>query len=100
MVTKEDILATIQTIPDPELGISLVDLGLIYEVSISNEGKVHVLMTLTTIGCPLFSLIETPIKQEVEKLDGVTSVDVELAFDPPWDVAKISEEAKMQLGMI
>ena len=100
MITKDDILATIQTIPDPELGISLVDLGLIYEVTIRDGGIVHVLMTLTTIGCPLFSLIETPIKQKVGELDGVKSVEVELTFDPPWDVAKISEEAKMQLGMI
>ena len=97
MLEKEEIYAVLKTIPDPELGLSLVDLGLIYDVTIS-EGNVEVTMTLTTIGCPLFSLIAEPIKQKVGELEGVKDVTVELTFDPPWAPEKMSEDAKIQLG--
>ncbi len=90
----------LKTIPDPELGISIMDLGLVYEVTMTTEGDVKVLMTLTTIGCPLFSLISDPIKQEVAKLSGVKNVEVELTFDPPWSIEKMSDEAKAGMGMI
>lgn len=100
MPLKDQVEQVLTTIPDPELGISLMDLGLIYEVSIQEKGKVHILMTLTTIGCPLFSLIETPIKQEVAKIPGVDVVEVELTFEPAWTIDRLSEEGKAQLGMI
>ena len=100
MITKEAVETVLKTIPDPELGISILDLGLIYNVDVDSTGNVHILMTLTTIGCPLFSLIEGPIKQEVAKLNGVKDITVELTFDPAWSVEKISEDAKAQLGMI
>lgn len=99
MLTKETIYETLRTVPDPELGLSIVDLGLVYDVTIT-DGQVNVLMTLTTMGCPLFSLISEPIKHEVKKLPGVVDVNVELTFDPPWSIEKLSEEAKGQLGMI
>lgn len=99
MVTRQDIEDVLKTIPDPELGISIWDLGLIYDVKVSKKGKVEILMTLTTMGCPLFSLIEAPIKEAVGKLKGVKSVEVELTFDPPWSIEKMSEEAKEKLGL-
>ena len=91
-------MAKIQPILDPELGISIVDLGLIYGVDVDKENVVTVHMTLTTIGCPLFSLIAEPIKGNVKELAGVKEVVVELSFEPPWSPERMSEEAKIQLG--
>lgn len=88
----------LKEVPDPELGISVVDLGLIYGVEIAKNKTVTVNMTLTTIGCPLFSLIAEPIKEKVGKLDGVKEVMVNLTFDPPWTPEMMSEEAKIHLG--
>ena len=98
MTTKEDVEAVLKTIPDPEIGVSLVDLGLIYEVNVDDSGNVSILMTLTSIGCPLFEQIEGPIKEQVSKLPGVKVVDVQLTFEPPWSMDRMSEEAKAQLG--
>lgn len=99
MVTKKQIEEVLATIPDPEIGVSLWDLGLIYDIVIdADTGSISVKMTLTTIGCPLFSLIADPIKKEVGKLDGVTKVLVELTFEPPWTMERMSEKAKAQLG--
>lgn len=99
MVTKKNIENVLKTIPDPEIGVSLWDLGLIYTITVeSKTGTVGILMTLTTIGCPLFDLIAGPIREEVGKLKGVKKVDVELTFEPPWSMDRMSEEAKAQLG--
>ncbi len=99
MVRKSDIEKVLKTIPDPEIGVSLWDLGLIYEIGIdAKTGTIRILMTLTTIGCPLFDLIAGPIREEVGKLKGVKKIDVDLTFEPPWSMDRMSEEAKAQLG--
>ena len=99
MITKKQIEGVLKTIPDPEIAVSLWDLGLIYNIDIdAKTGKVGILMTLTTIGCPLFDQIEGPIRQEIGKLKGVKSVEVELTFEPPWSMDRMSESAKAQLG--
>jgi len=98
MVTKKDIENVLKTIPDPEIGVSLWELGLVYGIKIDTKGTVTVVMTLTTIGCPLFNLIADPIKSQVGKLKGVKKVIVDLTFDPPWTTDKMSKEAKAQLG--
>jgi metal-sulfur cluster biosynthetic enzyme len=100
MVTKRQIEEVLKNIPDPEIGVSLWDLGLIYEITVDKDSNVRILMTLTTIGCPLFDLIETPIRQEVSKLPGVKKIDVELTFEPPWSMDRMSDEAKATLGML
>ncbi|OGG23754.1 aromatic ring hydroxylase [Candidatus Gottesmanbacteria bacterium RIFCSPLOWO2_01_FULL_43_11b] len=99
MITKSDVENVLKNIPDPEIGVSLWDLGLIYNIEIK-EGIVEILMTLTTIGCPLIHLIADPIKKEVGKLKGVKEVNVELTFEPPWSTEKLSDEAKLQLGFV
>jgi metal-sulfur cluster biosynthetic enzyme len=99
-VTKRQIEDVLKTIPDPELGISVVDLGLIYATEIDKQNNVTIRMTLTSIGCPLFNLIADPIKAAVASVSGVKSVHVDLTFEPPWTVDKMSEAAKLQLGMI
>lgn len=98
MIPKKLLLNQLKNVPDPELGISIVDLGLVYDVKMDKAGNVEVLMTLTTMGCPLFELISEPVKQELMKLEGVKKVTVELTFDPPWNQDKMSKEAKVKLG--
>ncbi len=100
MPTKQDIEAILKTIPDPEIGISIYDLGLIYDIRIDEETNViTIVMTLTTIGCPLFNMIAEPIKERLKELDDVSDVIVELTFDPPWNVDKMTPEAREELGL-
>jgi len=99
MVTKKAIEKILSSIPDPELGISIWDLGLIYEVTVTPAGEVTILMTLTSIGCPLFSMMETPIKEKIGNVKGVTKVTIDLTFDPPWNADKMSTKAKNMLNM-
>ncbi len=98
MVTKGEIEDILKTIPDPEIGVSLWDLGLVYDIAIGKDGTVIITMTLTTVGCPLFDQIAGPIRESVGKLDGVKDVTVELTFEPPWTMDRMSPEGKAQLG--
>lgn len=101
MITKKEIEKVLKTIPDPELGISVWDLGLIYRIEINSKTKiVTIVMTLTSIGCPLYNLIADPIKEKISELPGIKKVLVELTFEPPWTVDTMSKEAKMHLGML
>lgn len=84
---------------DPELGVSILDLGLIYEIIINKERVCTITMTLTTIGCPLFAQIQKEIEDRVMEIPEIDEVKVELTFDPPWTVDKMSEESKIQLGL-
>lgn len=97
-INKKLLLNQLKNVPDPELNISIVDLGLIYDVKADKKGSVSVIMTLTTMGCPLFDLIAEPLKSELMKIKGVKDVSVELTFDPPWTPEKMSKEAKVKLG--
>lgn len=98
MLNKKKLIEKLKGVPDPELGISIVDLGLVYDVKFDKKGRVTVIMTLTTMGCPLFDSIADPIKNILGKIEGVKDVEVELTFDPPWSVDKMSKEAKIKLG--
>jgi metal-sulfur cluster biosynthetic enzyme len=98
MVTKSQIEKVLDTIPDPELGVSIWQLGLIYDVKVDKTGNVHILMTLTTVGCPLFDQIAEPIREEVKKIKGVREVTIDLTFEPPWTPDTMKKEAKMALG--
>lgn len=95
---KAAITKVLKTILDPELFVSIVDLGLVYDIAIK-DNAVKITMTLTTIGCPLFQTIENEVKEKVLAIPGVQSVDVELTFNPPWDPSRLSEKAKAELGM-
>ena len=88
----------LKEVNDPELNISIVDLGLVYNVEVAKTGVV-VTMTLTTIGCPLFSLIEQEIYNKLHTI-GLSNVKITLTFDPPWTMEKMSEKAKAKLGII
>ena len=98
-IDKKTIKNKLKQVLDPELGISIVDLGLIYEIKIEKE-KVKIVMTLTTIGCPLFSLIEEEIKNRLKELGlKEEEIKLELTFDPPWTIERMSNEARAMLGI-
>lgn len=84
---------------DPELGISLVDLGLVYNVEIKGK-DVEVLMTLTTIGCPLFGTIQEMVNTELKLIKNIGEVSIELTFDPPWGPERMSTDAQAALGFM
>lgn len=94
---EKDVLKALKKCYDPELGISVVDLGLIYDVKVSGK-SVHVKMTLTTPGCPLHAFIVEDVRKRVKGLKGVEDVEVELVWDPPWTPARMTKEAKKKLG--
>jgi metal-sulfur cluster biosynthetic enzyme len=98
MITKETVEKIIDTIPDPEIGISIVQLGLIYEVTVDEKNNVRILMTLTSIGCPLFDQIEGPIREKLGAVEGIGKIEIDLTFEPGWTPDRMSEDAKMQLG--
>ena len=97
MATKEEVVQALRQVEDPELGMDIVDLGLMYDVEIE-DGNVKVLHTLTSMGCPVGPMIQQQIDEVVRALPGVSDVDVELTWDPPWSPDKMSEDAKFILG--
>lgn len=92
------VRAALKEVVDPELGINIVDLGLIYDVR-EEGGEVEVEMTLTTPGCPLAGVIDERIKAALKPIKGVKTVTVEIIWDPPWTQEMISDEAKAELGL-
>ncbi|SFA43243.1 Metal-sulfur cluster biosynthetic enzyme [Parageobacillus thermantarcticus] len=97
MDIRELVLQQLRTVFDPELGINVVDLGLIYDLQIS-DGNIYILMTLTTPGCPLHDSIVGGVKRALEHIDGIRDVKVEVTWNPPWTPERMSEEALRQLG--
>jgi metal-sulfur cluster biosynthetic enzyme len=99
-VTPEEIIEKLRPIQDPEIHLSIVDLGLIYDVNIDESGIVNVIFTLTTPACPLGPLIVAQIQDAVMDIEGVRDVETEITFTPPWDPRTMaSDEIKMQLGI-
>lgn len=89
----------VKNVYDPDVGFSIVDLGLVYEIWVDN-GKAYVLMTLTSLGCPAGPYLEHQVKEACKKVPGITDVEVQFTFDPPWDPRVMaSEEIKMLLGL-
>ena len=96
-VTKDDVFEALHQVEDPELGMDVVDLGLVYDVEVEGP-KVKVLHTLTSMGCPAGPMIQEDIQRVAADLPGVEDVEVELTFDPPWTPDKMSDDAKFILG--
>ena len=97
MPTKEEVLEVLRTVEDPELGMDVVDLGLVYDVEVEGP-KVKVLYSLTSMGCPAGPLIAGDMERAAREVEGVEEVDLELTFDPPWTPDRMSEDAKFILG--
>lgn len=97
--TKEQILEAMRVVKDPEIPVNIVDLGLVYEVNVSPEGMVGIEMTLTAVGCPVQDLIRADVELAVMRVPGVTGVEVEFVWTPPWVPAKMTEDGKRQMRM-
>jgi metal-sulfur cluster biosynthetic enzyme len=94
---REQVLDALRHVHDPELGINIVDLGLVYGVDIDDD-TVHITYTLTTMGCPIGPMIEAEIKQFLSGVAGIENVDAEMVLRPPWTPEMMSDEAKAALG--
>ena len=100
MIKKEDMLEALKVVIDPEIGINVTDLGLVYEAT-ESDGNIRVAMTMTTAACPLGGLIKDQAKAALKKrFPGAKSVEVELVWSPPWNADMMSDEAKRKLGRI
>jgi len=97
---EEEIVNTLKTIFDPEIPVNIYDLGLIYEVNVNNEGKANIVMTLTSPNCPVAESMPEEVFDKVSEVEGITHVDVNLTFDPPWTKDMLSEEALLELGLL
>ena len=98
--TEEKIVMMLKTVYDPEIPVNIYDLGLIYKVDIDEEHNVRIDMTLTAPNCPAADFILEDVRQKIESIDGVKSVEVNLVFEPEWDRDMMTEEAKLELGML
>lgn len=96
----ESVIKTLKTIYDPEIPVDIYELGLIYDVQISEDADVLVVMTLTTPNCPVAESLPAEVKEKVREIEGVKDVELELTFEPSWNKDMMSEEAKFELGML
>ena len=97
MPSKEEVVEALREVEDPELGMDIVELGLLYDAEVEGP-RVKVLYSLTSIGCPAGPLIQQNIEEVVRSLPGVEDVETELTWDPPWTPEKMSDDAKFILG--
>jgi metal-sulfur cluster biosynthetic enzyme len=96
--TAEQVREALKVVTDPEIGINIVDLGLVYDVSVDENGAAEVTYTLTSMGCPVGPLFEQEIRDAVGSLEGITGVEARMVLQPPWSPDKMSEFAKSALG--
>ncbi|WP_420571527.1 DUF59 domain-containing protein [Kordia sp.] len=96
----EKIVRVLKTIYDPEIPVDIYELGLIYDVFVNESSDVKILMTLTSPNCPVAETLPLEIEEKVKSLKEVNNATVEITFDPPWDKDLMSEEAKLELGLL
>jgi len=99
-ILGEKILRVIKTIYDPEIPVDIYELGLIYDVFVNEDFEVKILMTLTTPNCPVAETLPLEVEEKVKSINEVKNAEVEITFDPPWSQDLMSEEAKLELGML
>jgi FeS assembly SUF system protein len=97
---RDEVVAAIKTVYDPEIPVDVYELGLIYEINVFPVNNVYILMTLTSPSCPAAEIIPEEVKQKVQAIEGVNEVEVELTFDPPYAQEMMSEEAQLELGFM
>ena len=100
MKKVEQILATLQDIYDPELPVSIYDLGLIYEINLEDNDRVNIVMTLTSPNCPVAQTLPVDVKNKIEEIEGINKAVIEIVFEPPWDPGKMSEAAKLEMNLL
>tara|TARA_B100001105_G_C22217286_1_gene368049 strand:- start:104 stop:427 length:324 start_codon:yes stop_codon:yes gene_type:complete len=96
----EEIVKVLKGIYDPEIPVDIYELGLIYDVMVNTDNEVKILMTLTSPNCPVAESLPQEVQDKVKKIEGIKDVEVEITFDPPWTRDLMSEEAKLELGML
>ncbi|MAO16282.1 MULTISPECIES: iron-sulfur cluster assembly protein [Flavobacteriaceae] len=96
----EKIVKVLKTIYDPEIPVDIYELGLIYDVFVNEEYEVKILMTLTSPNCPVAETLPVEVEEKVKSIDMLKDVEVEITFDPPWTQELMSEEAKLELGLL
>ena len=99
MKLKDKVVAEIKKIYDPEIPVNIYELGLIYDVTIDENNKVYVKMTLTTPNCPVAESLPNEVKNSIKEIKEVKEVDLDLVWDPPWDKSMMSEAAKLELNL-
>ena len=98
-VTVDEVTAALKDVYDPEIPVNIVDLGLIYNIDVDDESRVHVEMTLTAAGCSMGPFIAQQAEWRIAEVDGVEDVNVEMVYDPPWSPDLITEDGKKLLGL-
>ncbi|QCX01752.1 DUF59 domain-containing protein [Aggregatimonas sangjinii] len=96
----EKIVKILKTIYDPEIPVDIYELGLIYDVLVNEENEVKILMTLTSPNCPVAETLPVEVEEKVKSLNAIKDAEVEITFDPPWTQDLMSEEAKLELGLL
>ena len=96
---RDNVIAALRTVHDPEIPINIYDLGLIYDIDLLPEGRVDIRMTLTAPACPVAGEMPGIVEERVMQVPGVDEVRVDLVWDPPWGRERLSEEARLQLGL-
>ena len=96
----ESVVEACRTVFDPEIPVNILDLGLIYSIDINTENEIRVIMTLTAPGCPVAGEMPGWVGEAIELIPGVRDVSIELTWEPPWDIEKMSEEARLELGFM
>jgi len=96
----EKIVKVLKTIYDPEIPVDIYELGLIYDVFVNEDKEVKILMTLTSPNCPVAETLPVEVEEKIKSLDAVADAEVEITFDPPWTQELMSEEAKLELGLL
>src|SRR5215471_8419690 len=99
LVMEAEVIEALRTCFDPEIPVNIYELGLIYDVQVESDSGVKIIMTLTSPSCPAAQSLPSEVEAKVRSVPGVSRVEVELAWEPPWDPSKMSEAAKLQLGM-
>ncbi|NVJ46125.1 MAG: SUF system Fe-S cluster assembly protein [Cytophagia bacterium] len=97
---RDEVVAAIKTVYDPEIPVDVYELGLIYEINVYPVNNVYVLMTLTSPSCPAAEVLPDEVKEKIKAIEGVNEVELELTFDPPFTMDMMSEEAKLELGFM
>jgi FeS assembly SUF system protein len=97
---RDNVVGALRTVYDPEIPINIYDLGLVYEIDVKAEGRIDIRMTLTAPACPVAGEMPGVVEDRVMQVPGVSEVRVDLVWDPPWDRGMLSDEAKLQLGLL
>lgn len=100
MTIERRVIDALKTIYDPEIPVDIYNLGLIYQIEVEQDSKVRILMTLTSPNCPVAESLPDEVMNKIKEIEGISEVEVNLTFDPPWSKDNLTEEARLELGLL